>query len=487
MSRSECIGRSGAKNDRAREAGSINQSLLTLGRVITALVDHHGHIPYRDSKLTRLLQESLGGKAKTCIIATLSPSQSASEESMSTLDYAYRAKSIKNQPTLNQRLTKKTIMKEYLAEVETLKMQLMQTREKNGVYMDPADFYALETRLAAQDAQLEECESALSQRTEEIKLVRRERDEYFAGYESAKQELSVCAAELDEAKVGLDEAKEVVSGAFVELKASEAVIGEQKATEAVLQTQGKALEQDLAHSQRDVSGLLDKVARVARSEELKLRESAQFVTQLNASTKELVSQVQKLSNVSGEHAGTLNTGVSQMLHHGRETCSSLKAAISSALTTMIGDAEQARDEMVTSCTGLKGHLQSTNQHLESTLRSLQGQLSEWLGEVDVSMQRAQEQLALQEKQIAVASATVAQHCAQLTNLSGSFLTQQKQQQAAAAKATEELQSALIAQFSAYEAQSKEMSQQASSQLQSQAAAMENVSSIFVPSAWFHCN
>jgi len=47
--RSECVGRSGAVNDRAREAGSINQSLLTLGRVITALVDHHGHIPYRDS------------------------------------------------------------------------------------------------------------------------------------------------------------------------------------------------------------------------------------------------------------------------------------------------------------------------------------------------------------------------------------------------------------------------------------------------------
>jgi hypothetical protein len=62
-------------------------------------VDHHGHIPYRDSKLTRLLQESLGGKAKTCIIATLSPSQLAVEETMSTLDYAHRAKNIKNQPT----------------------------------------------------------------------------------------------------------------------------------------------------------------------------------------------------------------------------------------------------------------------------------------------------------------------------------------------------------------------------------------------------
>jgi kinesin family member 11 len=96
------VGRSGAKNARAREAGSINQSLLTLGRVITALVDHHGHIPYRDSKLTRILQESLGGKAKTCIIATLSPSQLAVEETLSTLDYAHRAKSIKNVPQVKK-------------------------------------------------------------------------------------------------------------------------------------------------------------------------------------------------------------------------------------------------------------------------------------------------------------------------------------------------------------------------------------------------
>ncbi|KAJ1439387.1 P-loop containing nucleoside triphosphate hydrolase protein, partial [Ochromonadaceae sp. CCMP2298] len=103
---SECVGRSGTNDDRLREAGSINQSLLTLGRVIAALVDDHPHIPYRDSKLTRLLQESLGGKGKACIIATLSPSQGVVEETMRTLDYAYRAKSIKNQP-LCQRLTTK--------------------------------------------------------------------------------------------------------------------------------------------------------------------------------------------------------------------------------------------------------------------------------------------------------------------------------------------------------------------------------------------
>lgn len=65
----------------------INKSLLTLGRVITALVERSGHIPYRDSKLTRLLQESLGGRTKTCIIATISPSSPCLDETISTLEY----------------------------------------------------------------------------------------------------------------------------------------------------------------------------------------------------------------------------------------------------------------------------------------------------------------------------------------------------------------------------------------------------------------
>ena len=67
---SENISRSGATDKRAREAGEINKSLLTLGRVINNLVEHQQHIPYRDSKLTRLLRDALGGHSKTCIIAT---------------------------------------------------------------------------------------------------------------------------------------------------------------------------------------------------------------------------------------------------------------------------------------------------------------------------------------------------------------------------------------------------------------------------------
>lgn len=121
---SESIGRSGAADKRAREAGMINQSLLTLGRVINALVERSQHVPYRESKLTRLLQDSLGGRTKTCIIATVSPAKVNIDETLSTLDYANKAKSIHNKPQVNQMMTKKALIKEYVEMIERLKGDL---------------------------------------------------------------------------------------------------------------------------------------------------------------------------------------------------------------------------------------------------------------------------------------------------------------------------------------------------------------------------
>jgi kinesin family protein 11 len=144
---SENIQRSGAENKRAAEAGLINKSLLTLGRVINALVDRKdgGHIPYRESKLTRLLQDSLGGRTKTCIIATVSPAKSNLEETISTLDYAFRAKNIRNKPQVNQLMSKKTLLKEFTYEIEKLKSELIATRQRNGVYLTQENYEEITT------------------------------------------------------------------------------------------------------------------------------------------------------------------------------------------------------------------------------------------------------------------------------------------------------------------------------------------------------
>jgi hypothetical protein len=95
-----------AVGERLKEAGMINKSLSALGNVINSLVDisegKSRHIPYRDSKLTFILRDSLGGNSKTVIIANISPSSINMGETLSTLDFAKRAKQIKNRAVVNE-------------------------------------------------------------------------------------------------------------------------------------------------------------------------------------------------------------------------------------------------------------------------------------------------------------------------------------------------------------------------------------------------
>lgn len=135
---SERAKRTGAVAGRFKESVNINQGLLALGNVISALGDDKRrigtaggsvHVPYRDSKLTRLLQDSLGGNARTLMIACVSPASVNFEETLNTLKYANRAKNIKNKPIVNDRLASEeermrndkamTRMKEEIANLQT--------------------------------------------------------------------------------------------------------------------------------------------------------------------------------------------------------------------------------------------------------------------------------------------------------------------------------------------------------------------------------
>lgn len=156
------------KGIRTRETVNINQSLLTLGRVITALVERTPHIPYRESKLTRLLQESLGGRTKTSIIATVSPGHKDLEETLSTLEYAHRAKNIQNKPEINQKLTKKTVLKEYTEEIDRLKRDLMASRDKNGIYLAEETYGEMMFRIESQNKDLNEKQSLIKALKDEM-------------------------------------------------------------------------------------------------------------------------------------------------------------------------------------------------------------------------------------------------------------------------------------------------------------------------------
>lgn len=125
---SERIRVTGAKGKQLEESKNINKSLSALGNVIYALTDTKGrtHIPYRDSKLTRLLEDSLGGNCKTTMMAMISPSHVSFNESLSTLHFARRAKNIKNKPKINEDLDQKALIRQYEDELKKLRSELEQ-------------------------------------------------------------------------------------------------------------------------------------------------------------------------------------------------------------------------------------------------------------------------------------------------------------------------------------------------------------------------
>ncbi|XP_065919368.1 kinesin-like protein KIF3B [Dysidea avara] len=128
---SERQSKTGTTGERFKEATKINLSLSALGNVISALVDgKSSHIPYRDSKLTRLLQDSLGGNSKTCMVANVGPASYNYDETLTTIRYANRAKNIKNKPIINED-PKDALLREFQEELLRLKSAL-EKRKKKG-------------------------------------------------------------------------------------------------------------------------------------------------------------------------------------------------------------------------------------------------------------------------------------------------------------------------------------------------------------------
>ncbi|GJV77675.1 kinesin-like protein KIN-7K, chloroplastic isoform X1 [Tanacetum coccineum] len=121
---------------RRKEGSYINKSLLTLGTVISKLTEARAaHIPYRDSKLTRLLQSSLSGHGRVSLICTVTPSSSNTEETHNTLKFAHRAKHIEIQAAQNKIIDEKSLIKKYQNEIRLLKEELEHL--KSGIIVVP--------------------------------------------------------------------------------------------------------------------------------------------------------------------------------------------------------------------------------------------------------------------------------------------------------------------------------------------------------------
>ncbi|KAJ5807676.1 hypothetical protein N7447_011132 [Penicillium robsamsonii] len=258
---SENIGRSGAENKRATEAGLINKSLLTLGRVINALVDKSSHIPYRESKLTRLLQDSLGGRTKTCIIATVSPARNNLEETISTLDYAFRAKNIRNKPQINSIISKTKLLRDIGMEIEKLKSELIATRHRNGVYMTPDAYEEMtmesESRRIVneeQRAKIESMEASLRHKVQELLSI-------TGNFNSLKHDNEETQSKLKETRDVLNETERFWKDTQEKLDEEKIVRKAHENTEKQLRHIGAGLVTTLNGTIQDVNGLHAKLDR----------------------------------------------------------------------------------------------------------------------------------------------------------------------------------------------------------------------------------
>ncbi|KAF7816839.1 kinesin-like protein KIN-7C, mitochondrial isoform X1 [Senna tora] len=151
---------------RRKEGSYINKSLLTLGTVISKLTDGKAtHIPYRDSKLTRLLQSSLSGHGQISLICTVTPASSSSEETHNTLKFASRSKHVEIKAAQNKIMDEKSLIKKYQREIHDLKQELQQL--KRGIMENPNVAMSSQEDLVNLKLQLEAGQSILQSRLEE--------------------------------------------------------------------------------------------------------------------------------------------------------------------------------------------------------------------------------------------------------------------------------------------------------------------------------
>jgi len=307
---SERQAKTGATGERLKEATKINLSLSALGNVISALVDgKSSHIPYRDSKLTRLLQDSLGGNTKTVMVANLGPADYNYDETLSTLRYAYRAKSIKNKPRVNED-PQDAMIREFQEEIMRLKAQLTTDGAIEGGGGEGGSPSALPPKIETQieykekiveriverevvieqgpsPEELAALEQELRQKNEEFRLdAERKKREVLLQRDLADQERQqmIRNIELEEQKAS-EEAQHKLELQSKLLKMEEQMMAGKQVMEQAIQQ-----EQELKRQQKRLRRQQEKEAELKRQEELQKQENAELEEKC-ASQEE---QVQKL-------------------------------------------------------------------------------------------------------------------------------------------------------------------------------------------------
>ncbi|XP_014673483.1 PREDICTED: kinesin-like protein KIF11 [Priapulus caudatus] len=248
----------------------------------------------------------LGGRTKTSIIATISPVSSNLEETLCTLDYAQCARSIQNRPELNQKMTKKTLIKEYTNEIEKLRKDLIAAREKNGIYLAEENYNDITSKLETQAAVIKELEDNIGAITDGITKL----SEIFTETQS----------KLDETTKTLDYTTDQLCSTQHELHTTKRDRDEQKhlvghhvRSERALYSQAKKLLTTSDESTADVSGLHSKLDRKHEVERHNLDTQATFQTRFSDDITNMAARLSSFAQQQREMSDAVQENIGQTL------------------------------------------------------------------------------------------------------------------------------------------------------------------------------
>ncbi|KIH64435.1 kinesin motor domain protein [Ancylostoma duodenale] len=263
------------------EATKINLSLSALGNVISALVDGKStHIPYRDSKLTRLLQDSLGGNSKTVMVACIGPASYNYEETLGTLRYANRAKNIKNKPKINED-PKDAMLREFQDEIQRLRALLeKRSRRKGRGEMDESRgeeyFREQQMKLAADRENALRDSSLIMEERRRIVADLEERQRQLEREQEAQREVAETIAKMESKLLGGTDLLDHTKQQEAELENRRRELAEQKKREREILQQLERQEDDTAEIHQTYSSLQQEVeakTRKLRKLHLKLQKA----------------------------------------------------------------------------------------------------------------------------------------------------------------------------------------------------------------------
>ncbi|KAG2673632.1 hypothetical protein I3760_13G101000 [Carya illinoinensis] len=402
---SENISRSGAREGRAREAGEINKSLLTLGRVINALVEHSGHIPYRDSKLTRLLRDSLGGKTKTCIIATVSPSIHCLEETLSTLDYAHRAKNIKNKPEINQKMMKSAMIKDLYSEIDRLKQEVYAAREKNGIYI-PRDRYLHE----------ESEKKAMAEKIERMELDSESKDKQLMELQELYNSQQLLTAELSDRLEKTEKKLEETEHALFDLegkhrqanatiKEKEFLISNLLKSEKALIERAFEVRAELENAASDVSSLFAKIERKDKIEDGNRILIQKFQSQLTQQLEILHKTVAASVTQQEQQLKDMEEDMQSFVSMKAEATEELRGRLGK-LKTMYGSGVKALDDITkelevnseSTFSDLNSEVSKHSSALEDLFKGIASEADALLNDLQSSLHKQEEKLSAYAQQ-----------------------------------------------------------------------------------------